>query len=135
MQRHAATGIAAESSRVSTGTVGKMPRRSSARIPHAGRAQMYSVAGRSPGCFSSDAVRISRPRSRKCTRDCRCARLGTETSSSPPWPQNPEELGERARLIFERQVLEHVEAQRAIEAAVRDTEAPSAIRSSPASDE
>ena len=47
-------------------------------------AARYSATGRSPGCLNSDAVRIRRPRSRKWTRDCRCARFGTETSSSPP---------------------------------------------------
>ena len=61
-------------------------------------------------------------------RDCRCARFGTETSSSPPGREHAEQLGERPRLLLERQVLEHVEAQRAIERAVGETAAPSPSR-------
>ena len=70
--------------RVNTGTVGKIPRRATSTSPVRRASSMYSATGRSPGCLYSDAVRISRPCRRKCTRDCRCARFGTDTSSSPP---------------------------------------------------
>ena len=52
-------------------------------------------------------------------RDCRCARLGTETEELAAGREHPVQLGEGARLFLERQVLEHVQAERAIEAAVR----------------
>ena len=91
------------------------PARDERRSQFAAPSSRYSATGRSPGCLSSDAVRIRRPCSRKCTRDCRWARLGTETSSSPPGRSTRCNSASATRLFLERQVLEHVEAQRAIE--------------------
>ena len=69
----------AGSSGADIGRVGKMPSRLTRLEPGTDqRAAGYRRAG-DPGCFTSLAVRIRRPRSRKFSRDCRCARFGTET--------------------------------------------------------
>ena len=108
-----------------------MPRRATSRNPARARqlqvlVQQAGPRDVSPGWPCESAARASR----KCTRDCRCARFGTVTSSSPPGCEHAMQFCQGRRLFLERQVLEHVEAQRARERRRRRRAAPRAIPAS-----
>ena len=62
-------------------------------------------------------MRISRPVQQEVDARLQVGEVRDRDQQLAAGPQDAVQLGERARLLLERQVLEHVEAQRAIERA------------------
>ena len=107
---------------VSTGTVGKMPRRQTTSKP-ARRAERQVLAERAVARVLQRVRRANQaPGQQEVHARLQVREVRHRDQQLAAGRQHAEQLGERLRLILVRQVLEHVEAQRAIEAAGRRRE-------------
>ena len=127
MQRHAAAPGDRRISRVSTGTVGKMPRRSISRKP--ARARQVEILADRPIARMLGGIRRANQAaaaggSARATAGARGS-APSRTARRPARSRGSSSASARGWSV-ERQVLEHVEAQRAIERRRRRTAAPSA---------